>query len=65
MKIIVGTPQGTKGLESDFVFIPEFDTYYSNIDRQLLYVGMTRAKRGVVLSADKETNLIKELKNKV
>ena len=60
--IMVGTPQGTKGLESDVVFIPELDTYYRPSDRQLLYVGMTRALRGLVLSASKETTLIKELK---
>ncbi|TFG04245.1 MAG: hypothetical protein EU536_05000, partial [Promethearchaeota archaeon] len=60
--LIIGTPHGTKGLESDVVFIPELDTYSRPSDRQLLYVGMTRALRGLVMSANHETNLIKDLK---
>ncbi|MHA1325282.1 MAG: NERD domain-containing protein [Candidatus Helarchaeota archaeon] len=61
--IILGTPQGTKGLESDVVCIPEIDTYYRSTDQQLLYVGMTRALRSLILTASKETPLVKSLLN--
>ena len=55
----VGTLHGTKGLESDTIIIPEVDSYKSNRDRQLLYVGMTRSRKKLVLSANKSTELIK------
>lgn len=60
-KILVGTPQSTKGLESEAVIIPELDTYYRPTDRQLLYVGMTRALYALLLTANRETQLVKEL----
>ena len=60
-KLLVSTPQSAKGLESEAVIIPELDTYYRPNDRQLLYVGMTRALRALLLTADRETQLIREL----
>lgn len=59
--LVIGTLYGTKGLESDTIIIPELDTYFSSQDRQLLYVGMTRSRNKLVLSANKSTNLIKLL----
>ena len=59
--LVIGTLYGTKGLESDTIIIPELDTYNSNQDRQLLYVGMTRSRKKLVLSANKSTELIKLL----
>ena len=59
--LVIGTLYGTKGLESDTIIIPEVDTYNSNQDRQLLYVGMTRSRKKLVLSANKSTELIKLL----
>jgi len=59
--LYVGTLHGTKGLESDTIIIPEVDTYNSNEDRQLLYVGMTRSCKKLVLSANKSTDLVKLL----
>ncbi|GAG95290.1 unnamed protein product, partial [marine sediment metagenome] len=35
----------------------------SNMDRQLLYVGMTRSRKKLVLSANKSTELIKLLES--
>jgi len=61
--LYVGTLHGTKGLESDTIIIPEVDTYKSNQDRQLLYVGMTRSRKKLVLSANKSTELIKLLES--
>jgi len=61
--LIIGTLYGTKGLESDTIIIPELDTYNSNKDRQLLYVGMTRSRKKLVLSANKSTDLIKSLES--
>jgi superfamily I DNA and RNA helicase len=57
--LYVGTLHGTKGLESDTIIIPEVDTYKTDKDRQLLYVGMTRSRKKLVLSANKSTELIK------
>ena len=59
--LVIGTLYGTKGLESDTIIIPELDTYNSNQDRQLLYVGMTRSRKKLVLSANKSTELIRLL----
>ena len=59
--LVIGTLYGTKGLESDTIIIPELDTYNSNQDRQLLYVGMTRSRKKLVLSANKSTKLMKLL----
>ena len=59
--LVIGTLYGTKGLESDTIIIPELDTYFSSQDRQLLYVGMTRSRKKLVLSANKSTELIKLL----
>ena len=61
--LVIGTLYGTKGLESDTIIIPELDTYNSNQDRQLLYVGMTRSRKKLVLSANKSTDLIKLLES--
>ena len=59
--LYIGTLHGTKGLESDTIIIPEVDTYNSDQDRQLLYVGMTRSCKKLILSANKSTKLIKLL----
>ena len=59
--LFVCTLHSTKGLESDTIIIPEVDTYKSDKDRQLLYVGMTRSRKKLVLSANKSTELIKLL----
>ena len=59
--LVIGTLYGTKGLESDTIIIPELDTYNSNQDRQLLYVGITRSRKKLVLSANKSTKLMKLL----
>ena len=61
--LVIGTLYGTKGLESDTIIIPELDTYNSNQDRQLLYVGMTRSRKKLVLTANKSTELIKLLES--
>ncbi len=61
--LLIGTLHGTKGLESDTIIIPELDTYKSNQDRQLLYVGITRSKKKLVLSANKNTELIRSLES--
>jgi len=61
--VLVGTLYGTKGLESDTIIIPELDTYVTDKDRQLLYVGMTRSRKKLILSADKSTELIESLEN--
>ena len=61
--LVIGTLYGTKGLESDTIIIPELDTYYSDQDRQLLYVGMTRSRKKLVLSANKSTELMKLLES--
>jgi hypothetical protein len=61
--LLIGTLYGTKGLESDTIIIPELDTYNSDKDRQLLYVGMTRSRKKLILSADKSTELIKDLES--
>ena len=60
--ILIGTPQATKGLEADVVIIPEADRYTTTSDQQLLYVGMTRATRVLVITAIKETELLKKVK---
>lgn len=56
--VLVGTLHGTKGLEFDTIIIPELDTYKTDSDRQLLYVGITRSKKKLILSAkeSKEPN---------
>ena len=61
--LLIGTLYGTKGLESDIIIIPELDTYKSDKDRQLLYVGMTRSRNKLILSADRSTELIKDLES--
>ena len=60
--LLVGTIHSTKGLECDTIIIPEVDKYLSQEDRQLLYVGMTRARKKLILSASKPTDLITALK---
>jgi len=56
--ILVGTLYGMKGLEADAVFIPELDLYHSSEHRQLLYVGMTRALKCLILTASKPTKFV-------
>jgi superfamily I DNA and RNA helicase len=59
--LLIGTLHGTKGLEADIIIIPEVNTYNSVKDRQLLYVGMTRTKKKLILSANKSTTFVKTL----
>jgi len=59
--LLIGTLHGTKGLEADTIIIPELDRYKTNKDRQLLYVGMTRSRKRLILSATGFTDLIKSL----
>jgi superfamily I DNA and RNA helicase len=59
--LLIGTLHGTKGLEADTIIIPEVNTYRSDQDRQLLYVGMTRTKKKLILSANKSTEFVKTL----
>lgn len=60
-ELLIGTLHGTKGLEFDTIIIPEVDTFNSDEDRQLLYVGITRSKEKVILTASKTTPLLKRL----
>ncbi len=50
--LLIGTIHGTKGLEFDTIIIPEIDTYKTDKDRQLLYVGITRSRKKLILSAN-------------
>ena len=59
--LLIGTLHGTKGLEADTIIIPEVNTYISDQDRQLLYVGMTRTKKKLILSANESTAFVKTL----
>ena len=59
--IRIGTLHATKGLEFDTLIIPELNLYNSYESRQLLYVGMTRAKHHLILSAHRPTKLISAL----
>ena len=61
--LFVGTLHGTKGLEADTIIIPEVHTFNSDTDRQLLYVGMTRTRKKLILSANKSTELVDLLKD--
>lgn len=56
--LLIGTIHGTKGLECDTIIIPEVDRYISDEDRQLLYVGITRSRKKLILSASKATELM-------
>jgi superfamily I DNA/RNA helicase len=56
--LLIGTIHGSKGLECDTIIIPEVNTYSSNKERQLLYVGITRSRKTLILSAHKSTSLI-------
>ncbi len=60
-QIFIGTFHGTKGLESDTVIIPQLDEFDSERARQLLYVGITRAKRTLILSAARKTSFTESL----
>jgi hypothetical protein len=60
--IWIGTLQGTKGLETDVVIIPELDRLEpSKYTRQLLYVGMTRARHELMMTASRERKFVDEL----
>ncbi|MCK4780141.1 MAG: AAA family ATPase, partial [Candidatus Lokiarchaeota archaeon] len=61
--LFIGTLHGTKGLEADTIIIPELDKYKTNKDRQLLYVGMTRSRKRLILSGTGFTDLIKSLES--
>lgn len=60
--IWIGTLQGTKGLETDVVIIPELDLLEPTKNaRQLLYVGMTRARHELMIMASRERKFVEEL----
>jgi len=59
--IYVGTIHSTKGLECNTIVIPEVNTYKSDKDRQLLYVGITRSLHTVILTSNKRTDLIEKM----
>ncbi|MFX0010137.1 MAG: UvrD-helicase domain-containing protein [Candidatus Hermodarchaeota archaeon] len=59
--LLIGTLYGTKGLEAETIIIPELDSYKTNKDRQLLYVGITRSRKRLILSATGYTDLIRTL----
>lgn len=59
--LLIGTLHGTKGLEADTIIIPELDMYKSDNDRQLIYVGMTRARKRLILSYCGPTGMIEYL----
>ena len=61
--LLVGTIHGSKGLECDTIIIPEVNTFSTNRERQLLYVGITRSRKKLVLSAHKSTLLIKSFES--
>ncbi len=65
--VLVGTPQGTKGLEADVVCIPELDTYRASDPeaRQLVFVAMTRALHQLYLSAAHMTPFVGEIREKL
>ncbi|MEJ2252146.1 MAG: 3'-5' exonuclease, partial [Candidatus Lokiarchaeota archaeon] len=50
--LLIGTLHGTKGLEFDTIIIPEIESYKSNQDRQLLYVGVTRSRKKLILTGN-------------
>jgi superfamily I DNA and RNA helicase len=60
--LFIATIHGSKGLESDVILIPEVNTYITNAHRQLLYVGITRTRKKLILSAHKSTDLIDNLR---
>ena len=61
--LVIGTIHGSKGLECDTIIIPEVNTFSTNSERQLLYVGITRSRKKLVLSAHKSTLLIKSFES--
>ncbi len=61
--LIIGTIHGSKGLECDTIIIPEVNLYRSGNQRQLLYVGITRSLKKLILSAHKPTLLLKDLES--
>lgn len=63
-QIFIGTFHGSKGLEADTVIIPKLDDYNEQT-QQLLYVGITRAKRKLLLSASKKTRLIESFQQEI
>ncbi len=62
LQTYVGTMHGVKGLEAHLVILPELNKYNGDVlnDRQLLYVGVTRAIRKLLLTTTKETKLTRE-----
>jgi len=60
--LLVGTFHGSKGLEADVIIIPDLNKYTSQKDKQLLYVGMTRSKQKLILTASESNLLIRTLK---
>ena len=63
-KVCIISAFNSKGLEFDAVVIIDSDKYYSTeIDRHIMYVASTRALHKLcVLSIDKESSFIKEIK---
>jgi superfamily I DNA and RNA helicase len=60
--LLISTIHSSKGLECDTIIIPEVNKYNSNQDRQLLYVGITRSRKKLILSAHKSTLLLDAFK---
>ena len=58
-KILFSTIQGYKGLESTVVIVTDIDKMMGEGDRNLLYVGMSRAKSALYLFANKNVKLVK------
>ena len=61
--LLISTIHGSKGLESDTIIIPEVNTYLTSSKRQLLYVGITRSRKKLILSAHKSTLLLKSFES--
>ena len=61
-KVIITTPTTSKGVEFDYVLVPNCDTqnYHDELDRNLLYISTTRALHKLTLLSEKDiTNLLK------
>ncbi|HEY4066125.1 MAG TPA: UvrD-helicase domain-containing protein [Burkholderiaceae bacterium] len=50
--LLLASIEAVKGLEFEHVLIPALDEFSASADRNLLYVGMTRAKRRLTLFRD-------------
>lgn len=60
-KTYLSTLHSSKGLEADAVVIPCIDNYNPDDDAQLLYVGITRARKRLVITGIKENAIVKKI----